>query len=94
MYSIYDFIANHLDVNKKLKMATLIIKFDHLCENPAKLVDKILEHTELPAKKFEEIIKYYVKYLHKPTYYTLDFSNQDLAYISEVTKNSASRFGY
>ena len=91
--SIYDFIANHLDANKKLKKATLIVRFDDLCETPAKIIDKILEHTELPAKKFEKVKKYYVEHLHKPTYYTPDFSNQDLAYISEVTKVTGARFG-
>ncbi len=93
-YSIYNFVANHLDANKKLKKATLIVRYDDLCETPAKIIDKILEHTELPTKKFEEIKSYYVKYLHKPTYYTPDFSNKDLAYISVVTKDTATRFGY
>ena len=91
--SIYDFIANHLDANKKLKKATLIVRYDDLCEHPAKTIDKILEHTELPAQKFEKTKKYYVKHLHKPTYYTPDFSKQELAYISEVTKATAVRFG-
>jgi len=91
--SIYDFVANHLDANKKLKKATLIVRYDDLCETPAKIIDKILEYTELPAKKFEKVKKYYVEHLHKPTYYTPDFSNQDLANISEVTKATAARFG-
>ncbi len=93
-HSIYDYVANHLEANKKLKEVTLIVKYDDLCETPAKIIDKILEHTELPTREFEEFKSYYVKYLHKPTYYTPDFSKQDLAYISEVTKETASRFGY
>ena len=91
--SIYDFIANHLDTNKNLKKATLIVRYDDLCETPAKIIDQILEHTELSAKKFEKVKKYYVKHIHKPTYYSPDFSNQDLAYISNITKATAARFG-
>ncbi|MFX1411071.1 MAG: sulfotransferase [Promethearchaeota archaeon] len=92
--SIYDFIANQLDTNKKLKKATYIVRYEDLCETPAKIIDKILDHTELSSIKFEKEKKYYIKHLHLPTYYTPDFSNQDLEYISEVTKATATRFGY
>ncbi len=91
--SIYDFFADHLDKNKKLKKATLIVRYNDLCEKPAEIIDKILEHTELSAKKFEKLKKYYVNHLHKPSYYTPNFSNQDLEHISKVTKSTAARFG-
>ena len=91
--SIYKFVADLLDRNRKLKNSTLIVRYDDLCETPAKIIDKILEHTELPAKKFEKVRKYYIKYLHKPSYYTPKFSNQELASISELTKDTAVRFG-
>ncbi|MFX1316458.1 MAG: sulfotransferase [Promethearchaeota archaeon] len=92
--SIYDFIANQLDTNKNLKKATFIVRYEDLCKTPAKIIDKILDHTELSLKKFEKEKQYYIKHLHPPTYYTPDFSNQDLEYISEVTKATATRFGY
>jgi len=91
--SIYDFVANLFDANKILKKATLVVRYDELCETPAKIIDQIIEHTELPAEKFEKVKEYYVKHLHKPTYYSPDFSNRDLAYISEVTKTTITRFG-
>jgi len=91
--SIYDFIANQLDANKKLKKATFIVRYDDLCESPAKLIDEILEHTELQTKRFENVKKYYIKHLHKPTYYTPNFSQKDIENISEITKATAARFG-
>ena len=92
--SIYDFIANQLETMEKLKKATLIVKYDELCETPGIIIDKILEHTELPTKNFESVKTYYMKNLHKPTYYTPNFSKQELSDISKITELTASKFGY
>jgi len=89
---IYDSIANHLEKNQKLKKATLIVRYDDLCEAPAKTIDNILNYTELSIEKFEKVKKYYIKHLHKPTYYSPNFSAQELAYISEITKATAARY--
>ena len=90
--SIYNFIANRLDANKSLKKSTLIVNYGDLCEEPAKVIDQILEHAELPTTKFEKVKKYYIKHLHKPSYYTPNFTKQDIADISEITKETATRF--
>ncbi|MFW9972962.1 MAG: sulfotransferase [Candidatus Odinarchaeota archaeon] len=92
--SIYKFIANQLETIQKLKKVTLIVKYDELCESPSVLIDKILEHTELPPEKFEPIKRYYIKNLHKPTYYSPDFSKQEILDIKRITEETASRFGY
>jgi len=92
--SLYDYVMNLLEANKKIKESTLIIRYEDLCENPAETIDKILEHSELPLNNFEKIKKYYIRHMHKPTYYTPNFSNQELLHISEITNATASRFGY
>jgi len=92
--SIYEYVMNLLEVNKKIRESTLIIRHEDLCENSAETIDKILEHTELPLNNFEKIKKYYIRNLRKPTYYTPNFSNQELKHISDITKETASRFGY
>lgn len=91
---IYDYVINLLEANSDVKNATLIVRHEDLCDNPAETIDRILEHTELPLTNFEIIKKYYCRHLHKPTYYTPNFSNQELLDISEITKQTASRFGY
>jgi len=91
--SIYNFIANRLDANKSLKKSTLIVNYGDLCEEPAKVIDQILEHAELPTAKFETVKNYYIKHLHKPSYYTPNFTKQDIADITEITKDTATRFG-
>ena len=85
---------NLIEINNRIKESTLIIRYEDLCENPAETIDKILEHSELPLNNFEKIKRYYIRNLHKPTYYTPNFSNQELMDISEVTNATASRFGY
>lgn len=92
--SIYDYVMNLLDENRKIKDSTLIIRYEDLCDNPAEIIDKILEHSELPLNNFEKIKKYYIRHLHKPTYYSQNFSNQELLDIVEITNTTASRFGY
>ena len=92
--SIYDYVMNLLDENRKIKDSTLIIRYEDLCDNPAEIIDKILEHSELPLNNFEKIKQYYIKHLHEPTYYSPNFSNQELLDIVEITNTTASRFGY
>jgi hypothetical protein len=91
--SIYEHIADNLENYKCFRDATLVINYDDLCESPAKMIDKILIHTELSVEKFEKVRKYYINHLHTPSYYTPDFSVQELVDISKITKKTAARFG-
>lgn len=90
--SIYNFVAKLLDNNYKLRNATLIVKYDELCENSEKVINKILKHSELSIEHFNGVIKQYVKRLHNPTYYKLNFSKQDINDINTITKTTATRF--
>lgn len=91
--SIYDFIAKNLEINEKLRNATFIVNYDNLCEKPADTIDRILKHTELPLERFRNVREYYIKHLHKPTYYSPDFFEQELSDIHKITKDTASRCG-
>ncbi|MFX1453355.1 MAG: sulfotransferase [Promethearchaeota archaeon] len=93
-YSIYDYVAEKLETNKKLKKATLIVKYEELCKTPAKIIDNILQHTELSTKKFKKVKNYYIEHLHEPTYYIPDFSKQELDNIAEITSLTTKWFGY
>jgi len=92
--SIYDYVMNLLETNEKIRESTLIVRYEDLCENPAETIDKMFEHSELPLNNYEKIKRYYIRNLHPPTYYTPNFSNQELLDISEITNATASRFGY
>ena len=92
--SIYSFISDILNKNEKLSDATIIVRYDDLVNNPSETIDKILEHTHLKKEKFTKIRKYYIKNLHKPTYYRASFSKQELKNIAEITGSTASLYGY
>ncbi|MFX1309454.1 MAG: sulfotransferase [Promethearchaeota archaeon] len=90
--SIYGYITNCLDTSKKLKKATYIVRYDDLCATPAEVIDKIIEHTELTNNKFKKVKNYYIQNLQKPTYYTSNFTEQELDQIYEITKTTANWF--
>ncbi|MHA2049671.1 MAG: sulfotransferase [Promethearchaeota archaeon] len=92
--SLYKYIADKLDQNRKLKIATLIVRFEELCETPGKIIDEILYHSELPTRQFEKIKNYYIKHLHIPTYYTPNFSAEEREDIEKVTISTANQLGY
>ena len=92
--SIYSFVSNLLSKNKKLADATLIVRYDDLVNNPSETIDKILEHSHLKKEKFTKIKKYYIKNLHKPTYYQAIFTKQERKDMTEITDSTASLFGY
>lgn len=91
--SIYGFFAKQIEENRELKDATLIVWYDALCESPAKIIDEILAHTELSAEKFDKVKSYYAKHLHKPTYYTPNFTDHERLNIAEITNSTATRLG-
>jgi hypothetical protein len=92
--SLYSYIADSLDKNDKLRKATLIVRFENLIETPAEIIDEILNHTKLQKFQFEKVKKYYIKHLHRPTYYTPSFLDQEREDIDEITESTAKRFGY
>ena len=67
-----------------------MIELNDLVNNPAEIIDKILEHTQLKKENFMKIKKYYINNLHKPTYYRAIFSKQELKDIAEITDSTAS----
>jgi hypothetical protein len=90
--SLYNYLANLLERNQKVKDATLVIRYTDLCENSDKTIDDILHHTELPLKDFIHTKRNYCEYLRKPDYYSFDFSEEEEAQIIDITADTAKRF--
>ncbi|MFX1503301.1 MAG: sulfotransferase [Promethearchaeota archaeon] len=91
--SIYNFLANQLEMNKKLKKASFIVRYHDLCAKPEIVIDEILKHLELKINVFETVKEYYIQHLQEPTYYNPDFTQNDIDNILEITKETANRFG-
>jgi hypothetical protein len=91
--SIYTYLANLLDYNKKVKDATLIINYTDLCNNSDKVINEILTHTQLPLNGFRDIQNHYSEYLKEPAYYSFNFSEKERDQINEITQATAKRIG-
>jgi hypothetical protein len=89
---VYGFVADRLQANARLREATLVVPYEDLCESPARMVRRILEHCRLPHR--ESVIEDFSSRLSAPEYYRVSFSDEELAVIREETAATAMRFGY
>jgi len=90
----YSFIHKKLHTNPKLAKASLIIRYEDLCESPKIVIDKILEHIEVNPNNFEGIKDHYCRKLHKPTYYKTKYTIKEQDLIMRITKEIAEKYGY
>jgi hypothetical protein len=90
----YSYIHKTLKKNPKLKKASLVIRYEDLCESSELTIDQIIEHIEVDPEKFTQIKKYYSKRLKKPTYYITKFSTDEQEKIIQITEKIAEEFGY
>jgi hypothetical protein len=92
--AIYASAFERLKNSKRLSNATLMVKYEDLCMNPAKTIDAIIDHVEVDRKKFEPVKKYYMKNLRLPSYYSVEYEPDEVAAIRRVASQTASMFGY
>ncbi|TXT66983.1 MAG: hypothetical protein BAJALOKI1v1_220016 [Promethearchaeota archaeon] len=91
--SIYQYVANQLERNEYIKEATYIIDYDKLCDESEQTIDGLIKFLDLSSNRFNKIKKNYCSRLHKPTYYTPNFSPKELSNIKKITESTANRFG-
>ena len=92
--SIYSYVHETLKNNKTLADATLVVRYETLCESPNDTIDKIVQHTELDSKKFEKVKEQYVKTLRPPSYYSVQYSEEEKESIRKYTGPVAKHFDY
>jgi hypothetical protein len=92
--SIYSFVHRTLKSNQNLSKATLVIRYETLCENPSVTIDRIIEHTELDPTNFANVKEKYVRTLRPPTYYSVNYSDEEIRTIKEITGPIAKLFDY
>ena len=88
---IYDHLAERLEEEPALRAATLVLRYEDLCTDPAGTMGRILDHCglspeDLPAQAAERI--------QHPSYYRPDFTPEEIATIERLTADTAARFGY
>lgn len=92
--SVYSHVHQTLESNQKLAKAALVVRYETMCEEPDATIDQIVEHTELDPKKFEGVKKRYVKTLRPPSYYSVQYTEEEKESIKEITGPVAKLFDY
>ncbi len=88
---IYGFVADRLDAQPSLREASIVVRFEDLCAQPAAVLQKLALHCGLDDPAF---IEKQANRLRAPTYYRVRFSEADVKIIGEETAATGARFGY
>jgi hypothetical protein len=88
---LYEWLADRLAENERLRKAALIVRFEDLCSDSTRVLTEVLKHSELYD---EQLIATHSRRLHAPAYYRPEFSLAEEAIIAEETAEVAERFGY
>ena len=88
---IYDHVADVLENNIALRRASMVLRYEDLCENPATVFARILKHCDLPPEDLPRLAAQRIKH---PNYYRPSFSAEEEAMIRRITAPTAQRFGY
>ena len=92
--SVYSHVHSVLEKNHGLKKAALVVRYETLCESPDVTIDKIIEHTELNPEVFEDVKQRYVKTLRPPSYYSVQYTNEEEESIRRITGPVAKLYDY
>ncbi|MBV9719487.1 MAG: sulfotransferase [Candidatus Eremiobacteraeota bacterium] len=91
---VYGFVADQLDADPELRRSVCIVRYEDLCSDSLRTIDRIIAHTELDAPSFEASREKYDEKLSFPDYYKPAFDAPTLDEIVAVTSNVARRFDY
>ena len=92
--AVYSYIHKKLESSHALKNASLIVRYEDLCESPGKTIDNILDHIQVDRDTFRTTRILYCNRLHKPTYYKTKYSASEQEDIIQITGGIASKYGY
>lgn len=89
---IYRFLADRMENNKRLRAATLVVRYEELCQTPRDTLSRIFAHCGLDVREAE--LNGLARGFKHPTYYEPRFTASELEVIARCTRNTAARFGY
>ena len=92
MESTLCYIANRLEMNQALRQATVVIRFEDLCQSPEKTIHQLVNHCGLNLDG--KITSEFVAKIKYPSYYTPPFSEAEIKTITQETFQTAQYFGY
>jgi hypothetical protein len=89
---IYGDLANRLDRNRELRAATLVLRFEDFCTDPAAQLERLFDHARL--ENAGSVIAHFSGRIRAPDARQSGHSAAQLAIIREETEETAARFAY
>lgn len=89
---VYGYVARLLESDAKVRAATLIVRFETMCEAPRETLQAVLHHCGLP--EVEQVVEQQAPRIRYPTYYQSNLSPDELAIVRELTADTARAWGY
>jgi hypothetical protein len=91
--SLYRWVAERLQSNETLARATMIVRYEDLCDRPAEMLRQLFNHLELPDES-DELTKRWAPSLSRPGYYSPSFTADEERGIIDETEAVVAELGY
>ena len=89
---IHDYIADRLTANPSLRKASMVVRFEEMCESPEETLHALMAHCDL--KEGQGVVREFAGKIKSPTYYQPNFSKKNINTIKQMTHQTAQRFGF
>jgi len=90
---VYGFVADRLRANADLRAASVVVRYEDLCDETASETERILGHCDL-EERTDHVVDQFEDAVSRPDYYEADFTESEEEAIVEETESVAERFGY
>jgi hypothetical protein len=90
---LYRWVAARLRSNDALRRATLVLRYEDLCDQPDESIRRLLEHCAL-SDESGVLTQQWAHSLSRPSYYQPTFTSQEQQAIIEETAAVAAELGY
>lgn len=92
--SVYGFVLDQFERDPVVRDAVKFVRYEDLCDQPGRQIDRLLDHCRLPAEAFDEIRTHYIDQLRAPEYYQPAFSGAEIERMEALAGPIAERLGY
>jgi hypothetical protein len=89
---VHDYLARLLAADAQVQAASMVVRFETLCEAPSDTLRAVLAHCILPD--VESLVECHEPRIRYPTYYNSHFSPEEQEVIHEETASAANHFGF
>ena len=91
---IYGYLHERISANPLLAEACMLVRYEDLCSRTAATMEALFAHVDLNDDSAAAIIEAHATSITAPSYYTPDFTAEQLAVIRDVTHATAAQYAY